>query len=108
MNRTLLAATTVALSLVVASSAWAFDCTNRFANAEKAIAEATAAMKGMKDGAAKGLVHTLIDDAKAMLQSGKHNHEKPAAGKYDHARSVAKADAAAGYAGAATILAGKS
>jgi hypothetical protein len=27
-----------------------------------------------------GLVHTLIDDAKMMLGSGRHNHSKPAAG----------------------------
>ena len=44
----------------------------------------------MPDGDKKGLVHTLIDDAKAQLTSGKHNHEKTAAGVYDHARAVAK------------------
>jgi hypothetical protein len=32
---------------------------------------------------------------------------KPVAGKYDHGRAIAKAAAAAGYARAATVLAGK-
>ena len=51
------------------------------------------------------LINTLIDDAKMLLHSGKHNHEKPAAG--DHARAIAKARAAIGYAEAAEILARK-
>ena len=52
-----------------------------------------------------GLVHTLIDDAKMLLTSGKHNHAKPAAGALDHARAIAKARAAAGYAQAAEMMA---
>ena len=91
--------------LALSPGAWAFDCGNRFAAAEAAIADATAAMNAMSGGGAKGLVHTLIDDAKMMLHSAKHNHEHPAAGKYDHARAIAKASAATGYAEAATILA---
>ncbi len=91
--------------LVLSPGAWAFDCGNRIAAAEAAIADATASMDAMSNGEAKGLVHTLIDDAKMMLESAKHNHEHPAAGKYDHARAIAKASAAAGYAEAATILA---
>ncbi len=93
--------------LVRAQTAWVFDCGNRFAAAETAIAGATAAMNKMSDAKAKGIVHTLIDDAKMMLHSGKHNHEKPAAGKYDHARTMAKANAAEGYAKAAAVLASK-
>ena len=42
-------------------------------------------------------------DAKSRLASAKHNHEKPQ-GVYDHARAIAKADAALGYAKAADIF----
>jgi hypothetical protein len=46
------------------------------------------------------LVHALLDDAKSWLISAKHNHESPQ-GSFDHARAMAKADAALGYASAA-------
>ncbi len=106
--RKLFLGTIVLLPLLVgAQGAWAFDCGNRFSAAEAAIAEATAGMNKMGDATAKGLVHTLIDDAKMFLRAGKHHHAKPAAGKYDHGRAIAKANAAAGYAQAATVLAGK-
>ncbi len=88
-----------------ATAAQAFECPAHFAEAEQAIADATAAMENMSGD--HGLVHTLIDDAKMWLESGKHNHSKPAAGGYDHARAIAKADAAAGYANAAKMLAEK-
>ncbi len=93
--------------LAMSSGAWAFDCDNRIAAAESAIADATAAMNKMGDAKAQGLVHTLIDDAKMLLQSSKHNHKKAAAGKYDHGRALAKANAAQGYAKAASVLASK-
>ena len=93
--------------IAVSQGAWAFDCGNRFAAAEAAIADAKSAMDAMSDATAKGLVHTFIDDAEMLLHSAKHNHEKPVAGKYDHARAIAKANAAEGYAEAALILAGK-
>ena len=93
--------------LALSQGAWAFDCPNRFSAAEAAIAEAKRAMDAISDETAKGLVHTLIDNAKMLLHGAKHNHEKPAAGTYDHARAIAKANAAAGYAEAALILAGK-
>ena len=107
MRNAIVGAAMLAPMLALAPAASAFDCGNRFAAAEAAIAEATAAMDKMTDATAKGLVHTLIDDAKGMLHGGKHNHEKPAAGKYDHARAIAKANAAKGYAEAALILASK-
>ncbi len=87
------------------SGAYAFNCTVDFEAAEAAVAQARTAMDAMADGDKKGLVHTLIDDAKMLLRSGEHNHEKPAAGTYDHARAIAKARAAVGYAEAAEILA---
>ncbi len=97
----------LALALT-ATPAFAFSCPNEHGAAQAAIDEATAAVNGMPDGEAKGLVHTLIDDAKALLASSQHNHAKPAAGKYDHARSVAKARSAVAFAEAALILADKS
>ncbi len=90
---------------VLSTGAWAFDCPNRFQAADAAIADAAAAMNKMSDAKAKGLVHTFIDDAKMLLHSARHNHEKPAAGKYDHGRAIAKA--AEGYAKAAVVLASK-
>ena len=89
----------------LSSGVYAFSCPADFAEAEGAIAKATSAMDTMPDGEKKGLVHTLVDDAKMLLHSAKHNHEKPAAGAYDHARAVAQARAALGYAEAAQILA---
>ena len=79
--------------------------TGYFKVAQAAIDGATNAMKAMSDKGKAGLVHTLIDDAKTLLHSAKHNHEKPAAGNYDHARSLAKADSAKAYAEAAEALA---
>ncbi len=85
----------------------AFECPKHFKEAQAAIDEAAAAMKKLpKDK--QGIVHTLIDDGKMLLTSAKHNHKKPAAGGYDHARAIAKADAARGYAVAAKMLAKKS
>ena len=64
-------------------------------------------MKGdMSKGMAKAdmaQVHMLLDDAKMLLAGAKHNHEKPQ-GAYDHARAIAKADAALGYAKGADIF----
>ncbi len=104
--RTLLTSVAAAAGIALAAgAAQAFECPSHFAKAEDAIAAATDAMNGMPDGADKGLAHTLIDDAKMLLESGKHNHSKPAAGGYDHARAIAKAQAAIGYAEAARIYA---
>lgn len=93
--------------LGMSSAAGAFTCPADFEKAEAAISEATAAMDTMDEGSQKGLVHTLIDDAKMLLRGARHNHEKPAAGGYDHARSIAKARSAIGYAEAAETLASK-
>ena len=108
MRKALIVAGVLALGLGTAQTAFALDCGNSFKSAEAAIAKAQAAMKKVTDKSAHGLVHTLIDDAKATLESAKHNHMKPAAGLYDHARAVAKARSAVAYAEAAGILAGKS
>ena len=97
----------IAATLGFASSSWAFGCPGHIKSAQVAIDNATTAMNAMSDKEKQGLVHTLIDDAKMLLQSGKHNHAKPRAGGYDHARAVAKADSAKGYAQAAETLAKK-
>lgn len=91
--------------LVFSSNAWAFQCPVDFKAADQAIENATAAMEGMAAKDKMPLVHTLIDDAKMMLASSKHNHAKPAAGALDHARAIAKARAAVGYAEAAMMMA---
>ncbi len=102
----LLSAAAAAMILQMSSGAQAFECPKRFAEAQALIDKVTADMKGMKGKVSKedhALVHALLDDAKMLLASGKHNHEKPQ-GKYDHARAVAKADAARGYAHAADLF----
>ena len=88
------------------STANAFGCPNSIAEAQATIDKVTKDMKGMKGKMSKSehaLVHALLDDAKMHLAGAKHNHEKPQ-GKYDHARAIAKAGAAKGYADAADIL----
>ena len=101
-----LAAAVAAGIMAWSGAALAFECPKRFADAQAAIDKVQGDMKGMagqmsKEGMA--LVHALLDDAKMLLDSGKHNHEKPQ-GAYDHGRAVAKAMAAQGYARAAEVL----
>ena len=105
MKKLFLAAPIIAISLGFSSPSWAFSCPGHFDEAQAAIDSATAAMGGVSDAGKKGLVHTLIDDAKHMLTAARHHHAKPAAGAYDHARALAKADAARGYAEAAEAFA---
>ena len=95
----------LALGLLIPFSAYAFECPKHFKAAQQAIDKITQDMKGMgmmpKDQLA--LVHAMVDDAKTLLKSAIHNHEKPQ-GLYDHARAIAKADAARGQALASDIL----
>ena len=94
----------ISLTFALASTARALDYNNSFNAAKAALSKAEAVMKQMQAGGNKQLVHTLIDDAKMLLHSGIHNHEKPQ-GAFDHARAIAKARSAKGYAEAAEILA---
>ncbi len=92
--------------LFLSWNAQAFDCPKHFAATQAAIDKVTADMKSMKGKTSKedhALVHALLDDAKMILAGAKHNHEKPQ-GAYDHARAIAKADAALGSATAADIF----
>ncbi len=91
-------------------TASAFECPKHFARTQATIDKVIGDMKGemSKSMAMAGmkpqmaLVHALLDDAKMYLAGAKHNLEKPQ-GTYDHARSIAKADAARGYAVAADM-----
>ena len=90
----------------VATPAFAFECPNHFAEAQKVIDKVSGDMEGMSDmmsAEEMALVHALLDDAKMLLSGAQHNHEKPQ-GAYDHARAVAKAGSALGYARAADML----
>lgn len=94
------------VAFVIPFNAQAFECPRHFAAAQAAIDKVTGDMKGMSkmmSRADMALVHALLDDAKMMLSGAKHNHQKPQ-GDFDHARAIAKADAAKGSAVAADIL----
>ena len=88
-------------------SAQAFGCPNAIDAAQEVIDKVKGDMGGdMSKQMPKeqmALVHGLLDDAKSRLTSARHNHEKPQ-GAYDHARAIAKANAARGYAHAADLL----
>ena len=95
----------VSVALLIPFSVFAFECPKHFKAAQQAIDKVTQDMKGMgmMPKEQVGLVHALLDDAKTWLESAKHNHNKPQ-GLYDHARAIAKADAAQGSALAADLL----
>ena len=94
----------IATALGFTSMSWAFSCPTQFQAAKAAIARATKAMDAMSDKGKQALVHTLLDDAKMLLHSARHNHSDPTAGAFDHARALAKADSAESYAEAALEL----
>lgn len=87
-------------------AATAFECPQHIEAAQQQIDKVMADMQGMEammSAEDMMLVHTLVDDSKMLLESARHNHEKPQ-GAFDHGRAIAKADAAKGYATAADIL----
>ena len=103
MRLTVLAA---AFTVAFGGAASAFECPAPFAEAQAMLDKVTTDMKAMGGSMPKdqmALVHALLDDAKMLLGSGIHNHEKPQ-GVYDHARAIAKADSALGHARAADLL----
>ncbi len=107
VKQLLVASAATLVFLLPLGSAQAFECPKHFAEAQAAIDKVTEDMKGaMSKKMPKremALVHALLDDAKSLLASAKHNHEKPQ-GLYDHARAIAKADSARGYAVAADMF----
>ena len=106
VKRWLMASTATLMLLLPWGAAQAFECPKHFAGAQAAIDKVAGDMKGdMSKKMGKedmALVHALLDDAKSRLSSAKHNHEKPQ-GLFDHARAIAKAEAARGSAVAADI-----
>jgi hypothetical protein len=107
VKQLLLASTAALVFLLPWGAAQAFECPKHFAAAQAVIDKVKGDMGGdMSKQMPKeqmALVHALLDDAKMRLSSARHNHEKPQ-GMYDHARALAKADAALGYATAADML----
>ncbi len=103
----LMASAATLIFLLPWGTARAFECPKHFAAAQAAIDKVTQDMGGSMSKKMRkedmALVHALLDDAKSRLASAKHNHEKPQ-GRFDHARAIAKADAARGYAVAADIF----
>ncbi len=96
-----------AFTVAFGGAAAAFGCPASIDEAQAMIDKVTADLGGeMSKQMPKEqmiLVHVLLDDAKMRLNSAIHNHEK-SQGVYDHARAIAKANAALGYALAADIL----
>ena len=94
----------IVIASVLPSAAIAFECPKHFTDAQASIDKVMADMKSMKmEKADMARIHALLDDAKMYLQGAKHNHTKPQ-NIDDHARSMAKADTALGYASAADAL----
>lgn len=107
VKQLLLASTAALVFLLPWGAAQAFECPKHFAAAQAVIDKVKGDMGGdvskQMPKEQMALVHALLDDAKMRLSSARHNHEKPQ-GMYDHARALAKADAALGYATAADML----
>ncbi len=103
----LLAGSAAVLMFQMPGNAHAFGCPVALGEAQALIDKVKGDMGGdMSKQMPKeqmALVHGLLDDAKSRLAGAKHNHEKPQ-GIYDHARAIAKANAALGYARAADLL----
>ena len=102
----LLAASAAALVMQISWSAQALDCSKHFAAAQAAIDKVVADMNAdspWKRPEDKDLVRALLDDADSRLASAKRNHTT-AQSDYDHARDIAMAEAALGYAKAADIF----
>lgn len=95
----------LAVGVLIPFGAYAFECPKHFKATQQVIDKVIQDMKGMgmMPKSEIALVHALLDDAKTWLKSAKHNHDNPQ-GMNDHARAIAKADAARGNALAADIL----
>lgn len=95
-----------ALGLGTGAALMALDCSTHFATAQAAIDKVVNDMNAdipWNRPEDKKLVLALLDDANSRLASAKRNHET-AQGDYDHARDIAMAGAALGYAKAADIF----
>lgn len=101
-SKWLSAAFAAAFILSMPWSAQAFECPKHIEAAEDAVDAANDSMIGLKSDLHMKRGHMLLDDAKMLLGSAKHNHKKPQ-NEFDHARAISKSDAAKGYAETARI-----
>jgi hypothetical protein len=102
----LLAASVAVLVTQTPWNAQAFECPKHFAAAQAFIDKVAADMQAdipWQEPLDKELVLTLLDDARMLLGGAKYNHENPQGG-YSHARAIAKADSALGFANAADLF----
>ena len=102
----LLAASAAVFVMQTPWSAQAFECPKHFAAAQATIDKVAADMQAdipWQEPLDKELVLTLLDDARMLLGGAKHNHDNPTSG-YSHARAIAQADSALGYAKAADLF----
>jgi hypothetical protein len=102
----LLAASAAVLVMQTPLSTQAFECPKHFAAAQAVIDKVTADMQAdipWQTPVDKELVLSLLDDARMLLGGGRYNHENSREG-YGHARAIAKADSALGYAEAADLF----
>ncbi len=109
-SKWILAASIAALVVYIPYSAEAFECPKHIAAAVAAVNKVTEEMKKIKpimdammDKKEMFVVHTLLANARILVAVARRSHEKPA-GPFDHARAIAKADAARGYARATEIV----
>ena len=94
------------VAMFASTEVQAFQCPQHIAEAEDAIADVVndmSTMEGEMTADKKSLVHALLDDAKAALDAAKHSHGEPQSA-FDHARAIAKAKEALGFAQGADIL----
>ncbi|WP_207060844.1 hypothetical protein [Motiliproteus sp. SC1-56] len=106
MKRIITAAALIG-GMTLGANSHAWECPQHIAAAEKALAAAAQALETAQGSPNSALAHTLRDDAEMLLHSAKHNHENPAAGAFDHARSMAKAKSAKAFAETAEELANR-
>ena len=94
------------LAIVASTEARAFQCPRHVAEAEDMVADVVndmATMKGEMSADRMALVRALLEDAKSALNAAKYSHGNPQSA-YDHARAIAKAKEALGFAQGADIL----
>ncbi len=85
-----------ALVLLLASSAWAFECPARIKDANASIQAAEASVTKITDAKAKGSAEGMLEAAKDMVKEAQKYHDQAVAKKAasDHYEAAAWAKAA--------------
>ncbi len=85
-----------AVILLLASSAWAFECPARIKDANAAIQAAETSVKKLSDPKAKGNAEGMLEAAKDMVKEAQKYHDQAVAKKAasDHYEAAAWAKAA--------------